>query len=137
MQIIRTIVWIAITAALVAFVAMNWEQAPVNFWPLENSYMHVMAPVGLIAIFFFALGALPMWLLAKAGRWRMSRRMTALENSVRVVSPIPQAAADAPQVASSPELSHGIDTGVAPHGDYPGESREIPTGTYPGDRRDQ
>lgn len=88
MQIIRTIVWITITAALVAFMAMNWDQAPVNFWPLENGYLHVMAPVGLIAVFFFALGALPMWLLAKAARWRMTRRMTALENSVRATSAV-------------------------------------------------
>ncbi len=102
MQIIRTIVWVTITAALVAFVAMNWEQAPVNFWPLENSYLHVMAPVGLIAIFFFLLGATPVWLLSKAGRWRMNRRMAALENSVRAVTPTP-----AHSGVADPELPHG------------------------------
>ena len=30
-------------------------------------------------LFFFALGALPMWLLSKAGRWRLNRRMAALD----------------------------------------------------------
>lgn len=102
MQIIRTIVWIAITAALVAFVAMNWVPAPVNFWPLENgAYLHLQWPVGFVAIFFFALGALPMWLLSKAGRWRMTRRMAALENSVRAVGPTPA------HVASTGETAHG------------------------------
>ncbi len=118
MQMIRTIVWIAITAALVAFVAMNWEPAPVNFWPLENgAYLHLQWPVGVIAIFFFAAGALPMWLLSKAGRWRMARRMMALENSVRAGAPtLAQAAGDA-------ELSHGGPK-ITPHVDYPGDLRE-------------
>ncbi len=111
MQNIRTIVWIMITAALVAFMAMNWDQAPVNFWPLENSYLHVLAPVGLIAVFFFLLGALPTWLLSKAGRWRMNRRMSALENSVRTVTPT------TPHAASA-------DTQYTHPGTYPGEIRE-------------
>jgi len=114
MHIIRTIVWIAITAALVAFVAMNWEPAPVNFWPLENgAYLHLQWPVGVIAIFFFAAGALPMWLLSKAGRWRMSRRMMALENSVRAVAPTSLVAGDA-------ELAHGGQANIT----SPGELRE-------------
>ncbi len=118
MQIIRTIVWIVITGALVAFVAMNWEPAPVNFWPLENgAYLHLQWPVGFVAIFFFALGALPMWLLAKAGRWRMTRRMTALENSVRVVSP---ARAQVAEDAELPQAGHGHAT----TGNYPGDARE-------------
>lgn len=108
MQNIRTIVWIMITAALVAFMAMNWGQAPVNFWPLENSYLHVLAPVGLIAVFFFLLGALPTWLLSKAGRWRMNRRMSALENSVR---------------ASTPTTPHSSGN----------DEQFTHTGTYPGD----
>ncbi len=122
MQIIRTIVWIAITAALVAFVAMNWEQAPVNFWPLENgAYLHLQWPVGVIAIFFFALGALPMWLLSKAGRWRMGRRMAALENSVRAGTPV------SPPVAGDAELSHGGPTHISSHGAYyPSDSTEGP-----------
>jgi uncharacterized integral membrane protein len=123
MQIIRTIVWIAITAALVAFVAMNWEQAPVNFWPLENgAYLHLQWPVGVIAIFFFALGALPMWLLSKAGRWRMSRRMAALENSVRAGAPAPPLTSPVDSWAATGEAEshHGDYT----HGHHPGDPRE-------------
>jgi uncharacterized integral membrane protein len=119
MQIIRTIVWIAITAALVAFVAMNWEPAPVNFWPLENgAYLHLQWPVGLIAIFFFAAGALPMWLLSKAGRWRMSRRMMALENSVRAGTP------STGPVAGEVDLSQGGHAHITTTGSYPGDLRD-------------
>lgn len=31
MRMIRTLVWIVITAVLVAFIAMNWHRADVNF----------------------------------------------------------------------------------------------------------
>ena len=89
MQVIRTIVWILITAVLVAFIAMNWNPAPVNFWPLDKGYLHLEWPVGLIALLFFLLGLLPMWLLSKARRWRLQRRIAALENSVRAAEPTP------------------------------------------------
>lgn len=83
MNIIRTLLWICLTALLVAFMAMNWHRAPVNFWPLDAGYLYFEWPVGLIALAFFALGLVPMWLLHKAGHWRMNRRIQSLENSVR------------------------------------------------------
>jgi len=93
MQIVRTIIWIVITAILVSFIAMNWDKAPVNFWPLEgDNYLHFEWPVGVIALFFFLLGLLPTWLLHRAAKWRLGRRIGALENSLRVaasVAPIP------------------------------------------------
>ena len=93
MQVFRTIVWVVITAILVAFIAMNWERAPVNFWPLQDDYLKFDWPVGIIALFFYLLGLVPMWLFHRAGRWRMNRRITALENSVRVAAmavPMPE-----------------------------------------------
>jgi putative membrane protein len=86
MQVVRTVVWIVITAVLVAFIAMNWTRAPVNFWPLQNSYLHFEWPVGVIALFFFVLGVLPMYLLHRAARWRLGRRIAALENTLRSAS---------------------------------------------------
>ena len=87
MQIIRTILWVVATALLVAFIAMNWEQwVEVRFWPLDNTYLHFVWPVGFVALFFYLLGLVPMWLLAKAGRWRLNRRIASLENSVKAAS---------------------------------------------------
>jgi putative membrane protein len=91
MQVVRTVVWIVITAILVAFVAMNWERAPVNFWPLETSYLHFDWPVGVIALFFFVLGWLPMYLLHRAARWRFGRRIASLESNLRTTSAAPPA----------------------------------------------
>jgi putative membrane protein len=89
MQLVRTIVWVVITALLVGFIAINWTPAPVNFWPLSEGYLFFEWPVGFIALFFFLLGLVPMWLIALLGRWRYSRRINALENSVRAATPQP------------------------------------------------
>ena len=92
MQVVRTVTWIVVTIILVAFIAMNWGKAPVNFWPLEDGYLHFEWPVGVIALMFFILGVLPMWLMLRATRWRLNRRINALENSLRAaaaVTPVP------------------------------------------------
>ena len=97
MQIIRTLIWIAITAVTVAFMVLNWgERAQVIIWPLENSYLQFDWPVGFIALVFFLLGFLPMWLFHRAGRWRWQRRVSALEHSVRATT--------APPLATSTQL---------------------------------
>jgi uncharacterized integral membrane protein len=93
MRVIRTLVWIVITALLVAFIAMNWEKSAVNIWPVEGGYLHFDWPIGFIALVFFLLGLVPMWLLHKAGSWRLNRKISALENSVRVSTP-PSVSAD-------------------------------------------
>lgn len=97
MQIIRTLIWIAVTIVLVAFIAMNWERAPVNIWPLETGYLYFQWPVGVIGLVFFLLGLVPMWLYHRAGKWRLQRRIAALEQSVR-------AAATPPPLATSTQL---------------------------------
>ena len=89
MNIIRTAVWVTITAILVAFVAMNWDKAPVNFWPIENGYLHFDWPVGFIALMFFGLGLLPMWLLHRASRWRLARKINTLESSLLQAAGLP------------------------------------------------
>ena len=115
MQVIRTIVWIAITAILVAFIAMNWTKVPVNFWPLDNgNYVHFEWPIGVVALLFFLLGVIPTWLYVRAVRWRLNRRIGSLENSLRassMPSAVPAAepasgpaSLEAPSHPSSPEL---------------------------------
>lgn len=87
MQTIRTILLLVITIALVAFIAINWETVPVNFWPLDDgTYLHFNWPVGFIVLISFLAGMIPMWLLHKGVRWRFQRRIANLENTVRASS---------------------------------------------------
>ena len=92
MQALRTILLLAITIVMVAFIAINWETVPVNFWPLaDGNYLHFQWPVGFIVLLSFLAGLLPMWLLGRAAKWRTNRRIATLENSVAassVVAPI-------------------------------------------------
>jgi len=95
MNIIRTITWIVMTAVLVAFIAMNWTTVPVNFWPLaDGNYLHFEWPVGVVALAFFILGMAPVWLYLRAVRWRLTRRVEALERSMQASS-LPPAAVPA------------------------------------------
>jgi uncharacterized integral membrane protein len=68
MQALRTIGWVILTIILVAFIAINWVTVPVNFWPLsDGTYLRFEWPVGFVALVFFLLGFLPMWLVNRAG----------------------------------------------------------------------
>ena len=107
MQIIRTILWVILTALLVAFIAMNWIYVPVNFWPLNNgNYLHLQWPVGLVALLFFLFGAIPMWLVHRATVWRLHRRIQALENTVLATSAAREAALP-PSISSDTPLQGG------------------------------
>ena len=46
MQLIRTLLLLAFTVALVAFIAINWQTVPLNLWPLDDgNYVHLEWPV--------------------------------------------------------------------------------------------
>ncbi|MFM5949991.1 MAG: LapA family protein [Novosphingobium sp.] len=106
MQLIRTLLLLIVTIALVAFIAINWQTVPLNLWPLQDgNYVHLEWPVGFIVIVAMAAGFLPMWLLHKGARWRLARRISFLENSVKSASQsIPTAIPTSTQLeAASPE----------------------------------
>ena len=87
MQLIRTLLLLIVTIALVAFIAINWQTVPLNLWPLaDGNYLHLEWPVGFIVLVSMVLGFLPMWLLHKGARWRLNRRISFLENSVKSAS---------------------------------------------------
>ena len=87
MQLIRTLLLLAFTVALVAFIAINWQTVPLNLWPLDDgNYVHLEWPVGFIVIVSMVLGFLPMWLIHKGARWQLKRRIGFLENSVKSAS---------------------------------------------------
>ncbi len=113
MQMIRTVVWIVVTAILVAFIAMNWTNAPVNLWPLEGegNYLHFEWPVGVIALVFFFLGLLPMWMLHRTRIWQLNRRINGLENSVRAAAAVTPVPSEQPAVASAEAESSTPDNG--------------------------
>ena len=85
MQIIRTIVWVFLITAFLFFAWANWNPVSVQLGP--QLYLTTKLPA-LILIAFF-LGLLPVWALAKASRWRLSRRIATLENTLKATSITP------------------------------------------------
>ncbi|WP_296679281.1 DUF1049 domain-containing protein [Novosphingobium sp.] len=82
MQIIRTIVWVLVLVALLLFSLNNWQTVSIKIW--EGLILDTKLPV--LVMLSFLLGLLPMWLLHKGVKWRFSRRINALENSVRAAA---------------------------------------------------
>jgi lipopolysaccharide assembly protein A len=82
MQIVRTIVWVLLLVALLLFSINNWQDVEVKIW--ENLILQTKLPALVIASFL--LGLLPMWLLNKGTRWRFTRRINALENTVKAAA---------------------------------------------------
>lgn len=79
MRVIRTIVWLVLLVLLVLFSVTNWTTVTVRIW--EDLVWETRLPVVVVLSFLAGLG--PMWLLHVAGRWRMRRRITALEAVTR------------------------------------------------------
>ncbi len=85
MQIVRTIVWVVLAIALLLFSINNWHAVEIKIW--EGLILETKLPALVIVSFLLGLG--PMWLLSKAGKWRLNRRINALENTVRATAPTP------------------------------------------------
>jgi lipopolysaccharide assembly protein A len=87
MQIFRTAVWVVLLIALLLFSVNNWTTVNVKIW--EDLILETKLPA--LVVVSFLLGLVPMWLAYLAGRWRYSRRISALENTVRTAVPPPPA----------------------------------------------
>lgn len=107
MAMLRTIIWVLIFATLAAFSAANWQPVEVRIW--EGLLLETRLPALVIAAFL--LGLLPMWLLYRATRWRLARRIASLEASLN--------ARTAPSLSStSLDAASAQTTAPAHHGDY-------------------
>lgn len=82
MQIVRTVVWVVLVIALLLFSFNNWHPVDIKIW--EGLILETKLPA--LVFVSFLLGLVPMWLLSKAGKWRLNRRINALENTVRATA---------------------------------------------------
>ncbi len=85
MQVIKTVLWVLLVAALVLFCYDNWRDVEVR---LGSGYVIDTKLPALMAVSFL-IGLLPTWLFSAAGRWRLRRRINTLENTVRATTPTP------------------------------------------------
>lgn len=119
MNIVRTFLWVVILTTLLVFAYFNWQPIEITLW--DNLVIETKVPA--LVILSFLLGLTPMWLLYSGTKWRLKRRIKALESAARSAalgrhSPAPQTAA--PQPAPGPEPTPASEAGgdtPAPHSD--------------------
>ncbi len=75
MKLLRSIFWLLVVAVLAAFSVGNWRPVEVHIW--EGLVVDAKLPALVIGAYL--LGMLPTWLIYRATRWRMSRRIATLE----------------------------------------------------------
>lgn len=80
MQIVRTILWVLLFAGLMFFSFFNWKEVEVQIW--TNMVLETKVPA--LVIVSFLLGMIPTWLLHRGTKWRLTRRIKALEAAARI-----------------------------------------------------
>jgi len=97
MQIVRTIVWVALLIAFVALTVLNWDiTLAMRIWP--GMVWDTRLPA--ILVVSFLIGLVPMWLVHRGSKWRLQRRIPGLETAARSVAVPPQ-----PPVSTTPPLA--------------------------------
>ena len=78
MKLLRSIFWLLVVAVLAAFSVANWRPVEVHIW--EGLVVDAKLPALVIGAYL--LGMLPTWLIYRATRWRMNRRIATLESAL-------------------------------------------------------
>lgn len=106
MQIVRTIVWVLLLVALIVFSMANWEPGvTVRIW--ENLVVETKLPA--VVVIAFLIGLVPMWLVHRATKWQMQRRISSLESAARAAAmPAPE-----PEPTASPAAPPPADAAPA------------------------
>lgn len=78
MQFLRTLFWVVIAVAAVVFATRNWNTVTISLWG------GLQADVKLPVLIFgaFLVGLVPPWILHRATRWSLRRRLESTERAL-------------------------------------------------------
>ena len=113
MQIIRTIVWVLLLVALLLFSAFNWKPVEVKIW--EGLILETKIPA--LVIVSFLIGLVPMWLLNRAQKFALKRKISSLETAARTAATTPIVTTPAPAPVERPVAKDDVLAGrqTTPH----------------------
>lgn len=103
MQFLRTAWWVVIAVAAALFFKANNRPVDIKIWGDIIWSTKIWFPM-LLA---YLLGALPFWIMARATRWRMKRK---LENTERALVAATAAPTPSPAAADSPATAPSLST---------------------------
>lgn len=113
MQFLRTAFWVVIAVAAALFFKANNKPLDIKIWGDIVWQTKVWFPI-LLA---FLIGALPFWIMARATRWRLKRRLDSAERALAAATaaatPAPPASAPAAEPMAAPEPLSSSVTGSA------------------------
>jgi len=120
MQIVRTIVWVLLLVALLLFSAFNWKPVEVKIW--EGLILETKIPA--LVIVSFLIGLVPMWLLNRAQKFALNRKISSLETAARTAATTPIVTAPAPAPVERPVAKDDVLAGrqTTPHAEETDEA---------------
>ncbi len=87
MRFLKTLMWVLILVAIVLFSVRNWTPVSINLW--SGLVLDTSLPV--LAIASFLLGLLPTFVLHKATKWSLGRKLDSAHRSLNEIrTPLPQ-----------------------------------------------
>ena len=101
MGILRTIIWILLTAVLVIFAMANWRVVTVTIWPGWEAE----TKLPLVILASFLIGAVPMWVALRTTRWSLKRRLDGSERQLAHRRPPPNPPPDPPPAPAPPPVN--------------------------------
>jgi lipopolysaccharide assembly protein A len=105
MRFLKTIFWILVLVAIILFSSRNWTPVTVNLW--GGLVLDTVLPV--ITLAAFLLGLLPAFILHKATRWSLNRKLESAHRSISEMSastpPSVFSATQSPENAPVPVVS--------------------------------
>jgi lipopolysaccharide assembly protein A len=96
MRFLISILWIIVVVAAGIFAYNNWLPITLRLW--NDQVVDTFLPIPMIAAFL--LGVLPYFILHRATRWSLNRKLTNVERALAATQIAPQAA---PNIASYSE----------------------------------
>jgi uncharacterized integral membrane protein len=100
MQFLKTLFWVVLAIVAVVFAMNNWTSVTVNLW--GGLLVETRLPILIFGA--FAVGFLPTFLLYRATRWRLRRRIDSHERVIAdmrgVVEPSIEPSQSAPPAAT-------------------------------------
>lgn len=81
MQFLKTLFWVVLAVIAAVFAFNNWHAVTIYLW----GGVQVDAKLPVLLGLAFALGLLPMFVLHRATRWRLRRRLESAERALAEV----------------------------------------------------
>jgi putative membrane protein len=94
MHFLRTLFWVMLAVIAVIFSIRNWTPVTIHLWGGIDA--DVKLPVMLLVA--FAVGILPMFVLHRATRWRLRRRIDTAERALALATVPPVVVEEIPAV---------------------------------------